>query len=688
MTLRFLPQLTAALLALTTVFAAVPSARATINTTASQSTLACDGANTGFSFSFPAVNSGDISVIVTDSSGIETTLTTSLYTLALNAAPTGQIWGLGGTVTYPLSGGPCPTGSLLTITRTLPLKQSVSLSNQGNVVPKTIEQGLDLLAMQVQQIDTQIGKQITVAASDSPPAALPPAAQRANQALVFDASGNPIAGAIPSSGVISSVMQPVVGASSLTVARDSFGLGNSATGTPIALSNIGTGLQDDGSGAVRVNFPLSAVATDQAPVAADHLKRYAVTGAKTFTLPRANTVWAGYEIWVYALTANVTVVPNANDAIGSGASGASLVVPAFGVLRITGNAASSGTWYAELTLPAAQNSASTAMVNGTLSTSVASNALTVSIKTALGNDPSPNDPVFALFRNATLTGGDYTVRVITGALSFTVAATNTMGCSSAAPCRLWAELIDNGGTVLIGLSNQSTATQCYPLNEGVLQTTGSGTGGGSSAGTIYTSVSAVASKPIRIVGYLEWTSITTAGTWTAPDIKQLFGPGINKPCSIVQTVIGTASTPTTINSTANTATNLTATITPTSAANRVRVDATGTINGGSAASALLIIRIYRTTGTTAIGSTNPVAFDVAQPILTLTRNIAFDSPNATAATQYGVYGKGSNTDPWIFLGTAGFTGTPAQTGIMILDEIMGALTPDNDNGLMPLALVG
>jgi hypothetical protein len=41
------------------------------------------------------------------------------------------------------------------------------------------------------------------------------------------------------------------------------------------------------------------------------------------------------------------------------------------------------------------------MLNGKLVASVASNALTIAVKTLAGNDPSASDPVFFVFRDAT-----------------------------------------------------------------------------------------------------------------------------------------------------------------------------------------------------------------------------------------------------------------------------------------------
>src|SRR5579859_1864957 len=139
----------------------------TINNSANKVVAAGNGVQTVFPFTFVGVNAGDISVILTDASGNNTTLAPSLYTLALNTAPAGQIWGLGGTVTNPLVGSPIPIGSTLTIIRNLPLTQLISLSNQGNEFPASVETGLDLLMMVLQQINELFSRAIVVPVVDA-----------------------------------------------------------------------------------------------------------------------------------------------------------------------------------------------------------------------------------------------------------------------------------------------------------------------------------------------------------------------------------------------------------------------------------------------------------------------------------------------------------------------------------------
>jgi hypothetical protein len=313
-----------------------------------------------------------------------------------------------------------------------------------------------------------------------------------------------------------------------------------------------------------------------------------------------------------------------------------------------------------------------APINLQLNCSAAANALTCAVKAAnTGADPTSLSPVYIPFADTTTTSGDPIWVTITSAVSFTFAGGNTAGCSSASPCRLWITLINNAGTVVLGLSNQSTATAgCSPLNEGVLQTTGTGTSGGNTAGTIYTSVSALSSKAVRIAGYVEWTTLTTAGNWTAPNFVRLFGPGIKKPCDPVQSLF---STNTTVNATTNasytTFTN-NQSLVPTSAVNLVRVLITGTI--GATTGQTSFVQLSRTISgvTTAIGV--PVEFNTATGTQIPATLYTLDAPATTLTTTYQLQGKTA-------AGTLSFP--PASTGMVFqLDEIMGALEPANDNG--------
>jgi hypothetical protein len=176
----------------------------TISTTAYAVTLGGNGSTTVFNFSFVADNPSTIQVIYTDANGVQTILSSGLYTLVINAVPVGGLWGIGGTVTYPLVGSPILSGTSLTILRDVPYTQSVSIANQGAFYPQAVEQGLDLLELQIQQVQGA-----TASAIQAPPAdgvinmTLPAAAARADKFLFFDINGLPVAvSSIPSTSLI------------------------------------------------------------------------------------------------------------------------------------------------------------------------------------------------------------------------------------------------------------------------------------------------------------------------------------------------------------------------------------------------------------------------------------------------------------------------------------------------------
>ncbi len=117
-----------------------------------------NGVTNTFDFTFVGESSDNISVIYIDEDGATTTLSPVEYTIFLNPASVGSLWGIGGTVTYPISGDPIANGTSLTVTRTLPLTQLTSISNQGNFAPTVIERAMDQLEMQIQQVSGRTGQ--------------------------------------------------------------------------------------------------------------------------------------------------------------------------------------------------------------------------------------------------------------------------------------------------------------------------------------------------------------------------------------------------------------------------------------------------------------------------------------------------------------------------------------------------
>lgn len=174
----------------------------TVSTTTSTVTYIGNGATTIFSFPFIGVDAADIEVTYTDTNGTATVLSPSQYTLVINPVPLGQLWGIGGSVTYPITGSPVvpiPVDASLAITRILPYEQNVSIANQGAFYPRVIERGLDLLELQIQQLATGFAYTLKTPVSDpEPPNTLPGYLLRANGYLAFDEDGQPIITTAPS----------------------------------------------------------------------------------------------------------------------------------------------------------------------------------------------------------------------------------------------------------------------------------------------------------------------------------------------------------------------------------------------------------------------------------------------------------------------------------------------------------
>ena len=317
------------------------------------------------------------------------------------------------------------------------------------------------------------------------------------------------------------------------------------------------------------------------------------------------------------------------------------------------------------------------MLNGTIVPSNAANALTFTIQTLAGATPSAADPVYFVFRNASAGTGNYSVISVTAALSVTVPTSSTLGFSNNTPGRIWVVAINNSGTVELAvincLTSTSTSKNIYPLSGwGIVNTTALG-GPSNSTGVFYSTI-ARSAVPYGVLGYASYeTGLATAGTWNAnPTRMELYRPGVPLPGAVVQIVYSTTTSTTTISTTSKTATSLTGTITPTSAANPVYVRALGTTTtNGTTSAHTAIWQIYRNTGTTAVGGATGTEPGGSGNTSSTVLTEAFDSPQTTSATQYGLYGLLTNTanSTNVWLGTG--DSQPTMTGMMKIEEIMG-----------------
>lgn len=305
------------------------------------------------------------------------------------------------------------------------------------------------------------------------------------------------------------------------------------------------------------------------------------------------------------------------------------------------------------------------LINHSLAVSASAGALTIALKDGAGNDPSSASPVTGNFRNATGTTGSWVQRSVTAANSLVISSGSTMGVTSSTAFRVWVVLFDDGGTMRLGAINCSADRRVFPLNETVpsSSTAEGGAGAADSVGVIYTGT-AVTSKPFLIVGYVEWSaSGVTAGTWTTTNVNfvQSFGPGVKKPGDVVQLSAATIASATSTTSSTFTATGLTASLAPASAANIIRVIATGPLTNSNGAATQAHIQIFRSTTAIGVANLNGATGTSAAAIT------AFDKPNTTGSTAYTVYLKSTDN-----VTNASFPFSVSTSGGTIsLEEIMG-----------------
>jgi hypothetical protein len=179
------------------------------------------------------------------------------------------------------------------------------------------------------------------------------------------------------------------------------------------------------------------------------------------------------------------------------------------------------------------------MVNGTIATSVASNALTFAIKTLAGNDPSSGDPVWFVFRDAIAGKGDYSVIEVTAALSVTVPVSSTLGMSNVTPAKIWLAAVNDGGTVSLSVINCYAGGTIFPLaGWGIVTVTAFG--GGANLAQVFYGAAAHTGVPFGVLGYATYetgSTLATAGTWSAvPTRLELLRPGVALPGAVVQSL--------------------------------------------------------------------------------------------------------------------------------------------------------
>ena len=157
-----------------------------------------------------------------------------------------------------------------------------------------------------------------------------------------------------------------------------------------------------------------------------------------------------------------------------------------------------------------------ALKNLAIDASVAASALTISLKTQAGTDPSATDPLIVGFRNATAADGTFDAVKITSALSTVISSGSTGGHTDGNNEFIYVWLLNNAGTAELVWSG----SRVFEDNS-IQSTTAEGGGGAADDKFTLYSTTARANVPIRLIGRFT-SNQATAGTWNSvPSLFQL-----------------------------------------------------------------------------------------------------------------------------------------------------------------------
>lgn len=307
-------------------------------------------------------------------------------------------------------------------------------------------------------------------------------------------------------------------------------------------------------------------------------------------------------------------------------------------------------------------------INLGLSALASGNALTITLTQANGAAPTSGSPVIVPFRSTVSTTGTVTFATVSATQSITIPNGATLGTSNGVPFRIWIFEEFNSGVPELAVATCSNTTTVFPCAtwEHTLPTTTTIGGSSNTGGTLYATTGVVADA-VRIIGFCSFGSgLATAGTWASSCTSlQVFGPGIAKPGDVVQTVFAQTSTPVTTSSGTFIASNVTASITPTSAVNLVSINSYAALQIGAASTVQIGLRLNRTvvatSTTTSIAPSYNFGYTGSAPsTVNATPFVMLDAPGVTTATTYAIY-----------LNSSGSSSVGVLAGTINLQEIQG-----------------
>jgi hypothetical protein len=157
----------------------------------------------------------------------------------------------------------------------------------------------------------------------------------------------------------------------------------------------------------------------------------------------------------------------------------------------------------------AQQTDPKSLFNYSLVGTVGSSALTIALKTANGNNPSPSNPVKFNFRSATIGDGDTDVVSHTSSLSTVISSGSTAGHLDGEDNYLYIYAINNAGAVELAWSSNPF------WDEGKLwNTTAEGGAGAADSRAVLYSTTGRTGVAIRLIGRMK-VNQSTAGTWAS-----------------------------------------------------------------------------------------------------------------------------------------------------------------------------
>jgi len=311
----------------------------TVSTTANSATWTGNGATSTFTYSFYIPATASYSVVQTDTSGNQTTLGASAYTIT-------GIGSVGGTLT--LNSGPLTTGYRLTLARSVPLTQPTSLSNQGGLWPTVVEQAIDNVVLQVQQLSQQYGSAIAFNPADTTgPIPLPVASTRAGNLLAFDQAGQVTVVSLPAAASAGTTYPAAV---STALAQTPTGTGALVLQNSGALTNPVVGTQspsDNSTKAASTAYVTAAVAAGVSTaeaVAASALSAQAISMRPT--APPKNLVISVTSSTALSVAADLAALTNSFGASIVEVVSSSISTATTGLNGLDSGTVAASTWYA------------------------------------------------------------------------------------------------------------------------------------------------------------------------------------------------------------------------------------------------------------------------------------------------------------------------------------------------------